>query len=387
MTERIFDTDSHAAAFDAVVLSCQPQEGRFAIVLDRTAFFPLGGGQQPDTGMLDQAHVLDVRENCRVITHFADAPLKPGTQVHGIIDWPQRFRRMQNHTGEHIVSGLVHKLYGLENVGFHMGSQDVTVDFSGELTRMQLDRIETLANEAVWNNAIITAWYPTAQELTAIDYRSKLELTENVRIVTIEGYDNCACCAPHVTRTGEIGIIKLLDFIRYKGGVRIHMLCGADALDDYRLKFENIRDISNSLSVQQADAAKAVYALNMQLSNTQRSLSTMGRILARTMAQYAQEEDGLILSFSESLDIDALREFANCTIGKCRLCAAFSGSDRQGWNYVAASAELDMRALTKPLNLGISGRGGGNRLMIQGHACATEQEIRSFFAAQDWYMQ
>lgn len=384
MTERIFDIDSHIAEFDALVLSCAADGERFSVVLDRTAFFPLGGGQQPDTGTLGGARVLDVREAKRIVTHTTDRPLPVGTQVHGRIDWPQRFRRMQNHTGEHIVSGLVHKLYGLENVGFHMGSGDVTVDFSGELTRAQLEHVETLANEAVWRNVPVFARYPQPQELEKIAYRAKLELMENVRIVTIEGYDDCACCAPHVAQTGEIGIIKLLDFIRYKGGVRVHMLCGADALDDYRCKFENIRGISNALSIQQADAARGVEALSAQLADTRHALGAVGRSFARAMAAQITPENGTALFFSELLDTDALREFANAGAPNCILCAAFSGSDALGWDYVAASETLDLRAHAKAINAGIDGRGGGSTRMIQGHARAPQAVIRTFFNTQDW---
>ncbi len=380
MTERIFDADSHAAVFEAKVLSCQPQDGRFAVILDRTAFFPLGGGQQPDTGTLNTAHVLDVRETQRVITHFTDTPLQPGIRVQGAVDWPQRFRRMQNHTGEHIVSGLIHKLYGLENVGFHMGSTDVTIDFSGELTRAQLNEVESLANEAVWRNVAVTTWYPDPQKLAGISYRSKLELTENVRIVTIEGYDDCACCAPHVARTGEIGIIKLLDFIRYKGGIRVHMLCGADALDDYRCKFENVRSISNALSVQQSDAAKAVQNLNAQLADIQHKLTAMGRAWARELAAHMQAKNGIILFFSASMDTDALREFVNSCLNQCQLCAAFSGCDAQGWNYIAASTTIDLRTLANSLNEGIDGKGGGNARMLQGRASATQLKIQNYFS-------
>lgn len=379
MTQRIFDFDSHAAAFDATVLSCTPDGDRFAVVLDQTAFFPLGGGQQPDTGTLGDAKVLDVRESSRVITHYTDRALTVGTTVHGEINWPQRFRRMQNHSGEHIVSGLIHRLYGLENVGFHMGSEDITIDISGVLTRQQIDEVERLANEAVYRNVAITARYPDAEELASIDYRSKLELTENVRIVTVEGYDDCACCAPHVSRTGEIGVIKLLDFIHYKGGVRIHMLCGADAMDDYRTKFENIQAISNALSVKQADAAKAVDALNAQLGEAKRALGVMRRAYARAMAAQTEAENGMILYFSEDFDADAMREFANTAVEKCSLCAVFSGSDQNGWNYIAASTTLDLRALSKSINAGISGRGGGSTQMIQGRASADEATIRDFF--------
>ena len=377
-TIRLFDENSHLSRFEAQVVSCERVEGGYAVVLDRTAFFPLGGGQQPDTGTLAYARVYDVREKNRVITHYIDKPLCPGAHVRGEIDWEQRFRRMQNHSGEHIVSGLVHAKYGYDNVGFHMGSEDVTIDFSGELTREQIDEIETLANEVVWRNVPVTARYPDPEELKTLDYRAKLELTENVRIVTVEGVDDCACCAPHVSRTGEIGAIRLLDFIRYKGGVRIHMLCGADAMEEDRRKAAAVRHISNLLSVKQADTAKAVDALSAQLEETRRSLSALEKQTARLLAENAVPENGVTLLFTDSLSMDALREFANCAAPKAKLAAGFSGSDTGGWNYILESETLDLKALAPAINAGLSGRGGGSARMIQGRASGTQEKIRAF---------
>ena len=376
--------DSHLSRFEAQVVSCERTESGYAVVLDRTAFFPLGGGQQPDTGTLAYAHVYDVRESNRVITHYIDKPLYPGAHVRGEIDWPQRFRRMQNHSGEHIVSGLVHAKYGYDNVGFHMGSEDVTIDFSGELTREQLDGIETLANEVVWRNVPVTARYPSPDELAQMEYRAKLELTENVRIVTIEGVDACACCAPHVSLTGEIGAIRLLDFIRYKGGVRVHMLCGADAMEEDRRKAAAVRHISNLLSVKQADTAKAVDSLASQLEETRRSFSTLEKQTAHLLADAAVPENGVIALFTDSLSLDALREFANRAAPRCTLAAGFYGSDAGGWNYVLESETLDLKALGPQINAGLSGRGGGSARMIQGRASNSQEKIRAFLENADF---
>ena len=237
MTRKLYDENSHLSSFDAAVRSCVPVHDLWQIVLDQTAFFPEGGGQGADTGMLNAARVLDVQEMGGEIVHITDTPLTPGEMVHGKLDWEKRFRRMQEHSGEHIISGLVHKLYGYRNVGFHLGDETVTMDYDGELTREQLSELEWLANEAVWKNVPITAVYPPEDVLQTIEYRSKLELTENVRIVTIEGYDVCACCAPHVSHTGEIGAIKIIDSMRHRGGVRLTILCGVDALRQYRMLF------------------------------------------------------------------------------------------------------------------------------------------------------
>ncbi len=258
-TEKLYDTDASCKAFTATVISCEPSEerkGLYAVVLNKTAFFPEGGGQYADTGTLQEfkkdcetplsgaVRVRDVQvSDDGIITHFCDGAVTPWAQVTGLLDWEQRFERMQNHTGEHIVSGTVHRLYGLDNIGFHLGDRDVTCDFNGELTDEQLREVERVANRAVWDNVEVLCEYPDPATLPDLDYRSKLELTEDVRLVTIPGYDVCACCAPHVARTGEIGLIKIVNSEKAHGGTRVHLLCGPWALDDYQVKQANIMRI------------------------------------------------------------------------------------------------------------------------------------------------
>ena len=233
-TEKLFYNDSHLSKFTAMVLECEPyekKEGCYAVELDRTAFFPEGGGQYADTGKLKDAKVSDVREKNGRILHITDQPFEAGEIVEGEIDWETRFMKMQQHTGEHIVSGIVHARYGFNNVGFHLGTEDCTMDFDGEISKEALQEIELEANRAVWKNLTIEVSYPSKEELEELDYRSKIEIEGQVRIVSVPGYDICACCAPHVERTGEIGMIKLVNMQRYKGGVRVTMLCGSRACE------------------------------------------------------------------------------------------------------------------------------------------------------------
>lgn len=226
MTEKLYDKDSHLKEFTGTVLSCKKTGEKYAVTLNRTAFFPEGGGQQSDRGYIGEAYISDVQIKNGEILHFADKPLSVGQAYDCKLDFDFRFRNMQNHSGEHIISGIIHRFYGFNNVGFHLGAE-MTMDFDGELTRQQLDEIEDLANKAVYENLPVKAYYPTDEELESLDYRSKLDLKENVRIVEIKGVDVCACCARHVKSTGEIGIIKILDFEKYKGGVRLIVKCGA----------------------------------------------------------------------------------------------------------------------------------------------------------------
>ena len=237
-TEKLFYNNSHQKSFEATVLSCQKKEKYYEIVLDQTAFFPEGGGQYADTGYLGDAKVLDVQEQDGQILHRTDRELPVGEKVTGQLDWELRFMKMQQHTGEHIVSGIVHERYGYENVGFHLGNEDCTMDFNGEIPVEDLQEIEFRANQAVWENLKIQILYPSKEEEKEMTYRSKIEITGQVRVVIVPGYDACACCAPHVDFTGEIGLIKLVGMQRYKGGVRVTMLCGGRAMADYALKAE-----------------------------------------------------------------------------------------------------------------------------------------------------
>lgn len=379
-TIKLYDADSHLYDFDASVISCEKTDKGFAIVLDKTAFFPEGGGQPADEGTLNGIAVTDVQIKDGIITHTTAEEIPAGSAVKGAVDSEIRFRRMQNHSGEHIVSGLIHKLFGYNNVGFHMGSEDVTLDLDGVLTREDLDKIEMLANRAVYENVNVRAEYPSPEILKDLDYRSKLDLTENVRIVTIEGYDVCACCAPHVNKTGEIGIIKLLDFLKYKGGVRIHMLCGFDALEDYNRRYKNVAAISAKLSAKQAEVYEAVERLSAELSAEKQAAGELKRQLVAMKIAALEPTDGNMVLVEKDMDMLNLRNLVNEAVQLCGgICAAFSGSDENGYNYIIASKNVPLRAEAKAINAALNGRGGGKDEMIQGSAKASEAEIRAYF--------
>jgi alanyl-tRNA synthetase len=381
MTEKLYETDGHLAVFEATVVGCEEAgEGRFRVLLDRTAFAAAAGGQEADTGRLGDARVLDVLPEGEESVHLTDRALVPGSTVRGEIDWEPRFRRMQNHSGEHLVSGVVHRLFGYENVGFHLGSEDVTVDFDGELTREQLDRVEDLVNGLVAQNLEVRAWYPTEDELATLDYRSKKELTGRVRIVTVDGVDDCACCAPHVARTGEIGIVKILDAIHYKGGERIHLLCGADALRDYRFRYGQIQAISMALSAKQTETVGAVDRMLEENAGLRRTVGELKRQLLEMRIAALPEAEGHLVLFEPSFDATQLRNLVNAGVERCSgICAAFAGSDGEGYQYVMGSKSVDLRAASKTINAALAGRGGGSTGMIQGSVKASEQEIRAYF--------
>lgn len=383
MTEKLYYSDSNIKSFTANVISCKEEDGRYAVVLDKTAFFPEGGGQFSDTGTLNDSVVSDVQIVGKEIIHYVDKPLESGSSVVGELDWEQRFRRMQNHTGEHIICGIAHKMYGYDNVGFHLGTHDVTLDLNGELNREQIREIELLANKAVGENVPVTVDFPSQSELENIEYRSKLELTEDVRIVTIQGYDRCACCAPHVSRTGEIGMIKMLDFMRYKGGVRIHIQCGLDAVDDFNVKYDNIARISELLSAPQEKTADAVVRVLGEMQNLKQTIYELNKQLVEVKLNGIEQTDGNLCFFEPSFGADELRAMVNGAVSKCGgICAAFSGNDSDGYSYVMCSVNVSLREASKQINTRLSGKGGGTDQMIQGRVSASQKEIIEYFNVQ-----
>lgn len=381
MTIKLYDQDSHCRAFSARVLTCQAAgEGRWQVTLDQTAFFPEGGGQPADQGTLGGAAVLDVQEVGNAILHTTDAPLSPGDTVQGELDWALRFGRMQCHSGEHVISGLAHSLYGCTNVGFHMGEDAVILDFDKELSLAQLRELEDRANAIITENRPVTAVYPDPDTLAGLDYRSKLDLTENVRIVTIEGCDVCACCAPHVKHTGEIGLVKLLDAMRHRGGIRIWMAAGKLALRDYQVKQENIAAISAALSVQQPQAAQGVQRILGEMEGLKEALKAARQALVLEKARSLPETEGNLCLFQEDLDAGSLRALANAGMEKCSgICAVFTGSDQAGYRYVMGSRTVDLRAQAKAINAALGGKGGGQPTMIQGSVTAGREAILTYF--------
>ena len=379
MTTKLYYIDSHLFTFSARVLSCEQNKGRWEIVLDETAFFPEGGGQQADRGMLDEVEILDVHERGGEIIHYGTGPLQAGMTVEGKIDRELRLGRMQNHSGEHILSGTAHRLFGCDNVGFHMGSDDVTIDFNAELGADEILRIETLANEAVRENIPVKTFYPSKTELDALDFRSKKELQGDVRIVEIPGVDRCACCAPHVNNTGEIGVIKVRNFEKHRGGVRLSVSCGMWALEDYRRKQQSAAEISNLLSAKRDEIALAVQRLLQERDALKEKNAALSMELVQFKAEQQPRTEKNICLFEAIPDEIAVRELVNCLMDKCGgIAAVFFPGEGGSFRYIIGSRHTDLRVAAKCINTGISGRGGGRPEMIQGSAAASKEEIERF---------
>lgn len=377
MTEKLFYRDSHMTTFSACVMQCEQSGDYYEVVLDRTAFFPTGGGQSADTGLLGSVKVLDVKEKQDEVYHIVDGPLQVGDTVEGVLDWEERFSKMQQHSGEHIVSGIVHQMFGYDNVGFHMGTDAITMDFSGVITPSQLREIEQKANQVVVKNVAILDHYPTKEELKEIAYRSKIEIEGQVRLIEIPEVDTCACCAPHVKKTGEIGLIKLTNVQNYKGGVRVSMLCGFRALLDYNEKAESVRNLSMMLSAKEREVVEEVARLQEDLNDKKQTIARLQKeILVRKVDALSEIESCMVL-FEEELDGNGPRELMNLLLEKgAQIGAVFAGTKEMGFRYVIGSKALDVRPFAKALNTAFNGRGGGKPEMVQGSLNGNEEAIR-----------
>ena len=379
MTEKLYDKDSHLKSFEAKVLSCEAADGLYRVLLDRTAFFPEGGGQPSDTGIIDGVKVLYVKEDAGNIYHYTQNPLAENSDIIGEIDWSVRYDRMQNHSGEHIISGIVHNLYGYENVGFHLSDSTVTLDFDGDLTSEQLSEIELLANEVVWRNAAFKTYYPKSDELQKLNYRSKKEISGDVRIVEIEDCDICACCAPHVKSAGEIGIIKMLDTEKIRGGIRIYIKCGIRALADYGERYKNEAEISNLLSVKQNETVEGTKKLFAQIDELKATNLSLKKRVVETLIQSAGECDTAL--FVSDFDIRSLQMLAD---GLCQrfkdtrgvFCAVDSGNV---YSFAICGSDKELEQIMGRFRNQFAVRGGGRNGMVQGTVTGDKEKIKLFF--------
>ena len=377
MTEKLYDKDSYLKEFQATVVSCeQKNETTWRITLDKTVFFPEGGGQTGDSGWLNDVKVADTREKNGVIYHETKAPLEVGTKVAGKIDFAIRFDKMQQHTGEHILSGIVCSTYNYNNVGFHLSSEITTLDFDGELSEEQVRELEIRVNQAIHENIPVQVKFPTKAELAEMDYRSKIEIEGQVRIVEIPGIDRCACCAPHVKTTAEVGLLKIQSCDRHRGGCRLTIVCGMRALKDYQQKQESVGKVSAALSAKPEKIAEAVEHLQEQQAKLREQLNHIQAMYLQEKLDKIHAEDQCICIFEEALDSIAMRNFVNGAMERCDgICGAFIGNDEKGYHYILGSKELDVREISKQLNAKFNGKGGGKPQMVQGSLNGTKKEI------------
>ena len=379
-TEKLYYQDPFMGEFTATVLACEAGKTGYQVVLDRTAFYPEGGGQPTDHGTLGSSNVTDVHEKDGVIFHTCDQAVEIGETVTGRIDWARRFDHMQQHSGEHIISGILCRDYRCDNVGFHMGADTVTIDYNADISWEQALDAQRKANEVIWADQATEIAYPSPQELATLDYRSKKELTGKVRIVTFPEADCCACCGTHVLRAGQVGIIKVLSCQKFREGVRLEILCGKRALDYLCRTYDQARAIGQQLSVKPQDTLAAVERLEAELSAAKVRMAQLEEAVFESMAR-DNEGRGDVVLFQPPMKGDSVRKLADAVAKRCGgLAAVFAGEDGQ-YAYALVRADgADIAPLVKDLNKTLNGRGGGRGGFAQGSVQTDRAAIEVFFS-------
>lgn len=380
-TIKAYYDNAYTTSFTAQVVSCEAQGKAYHIVLDKTFFYPEGGGQPADIGTLGDAKVTDVRDKNGVVVHITDKPCTVGETVTGVIDWKHRFDLMQNHSGEHILSGIICAAYGCDNVGFHMGRDAILIDFNTKIPQEDLPALEQKANEAIWNNIASVVSYPTPEALEALEYRSKKALSGKVRIMEMPGYDCCACCGTHVSHTGEIGMIKILSAQNYKGGTRLEIVCGMRALADYAEKTVQAASVSELLSVPTGKIAQATAALLAERDALKQTISRMKWEKMHTLAAQIADIPKSCF-FVPDFDSKDMVHFADLILEKTNGTTAVFSPAGNGFAFVLMSRTEDMRPLANRMREQLGSKGGGKPESVQGRTEASQDTISTFLKAE-----
>ena len=379
--KKLFYEDCHLTRFSAKVTGCEKSDNGYLVTLDATAFYPEGGGQACDIGTLGGVNVLDVREKDERILHLCDGALSVGETVEGEINWARRFDLMQQHTGEHILSGLINARFGYHNTGFHVGADVMEVDFDGPISPDDLADLERKANEAVWKNMPVKCWIPSPEELPAVTYRTKRALPWPVRIVQVGDVDSCACCGIHVAFTGEVGLIKILSCVNLRGGVRLEMVCGSRAYKYMTAIFDQNRIVSQTFSSKILETGEAAKRMQDILAKEKfRTAELQKQVFTSIASRYAGAENAL--HFEPNLEPGQVRELADRISHAVSGFAAVFSENSGGFSYCLGTQTGDLRELGKAMTAALNGRGGGKPNFQQGNVAATKAEIEAFFAEQ-----
>lgn len=417
-TEKIFYQDPYIKDFDAVITDIEENERGLFASFDRTAFYPEGGGQPADCGVIVLENgasfdVIDVHEKDGSIRHTLKASsytqnvseagdaslnapgdaslnappasdaLSPGMKLHGSINWERRFDHMQQHSGEHIVSGMICSRFNCDNVGFHLGSDTVTIDYNCRITYEQAREIEQASNRYIWENHAFFEMWPDAEELKSIDFRSKKALEGDVRITGFPGADICACCGTHVRSSAEVGLVKIISARNFREGTRLELYCGERAVRYLSKIQQSNKDIAVMLSAKEHEtsaAAKKLFEENLRLQSEKTFLED--EYIKLLVKNFCGKGSALVID--ESMSPDMGRRLADALAGACPgLCAVFTkGSDDGVYRYALINHSEDISKFSKEMNAALNGKGGGRNGFAQGTVQADKKEIRDYFTAR-----
>ena len=377
VNNELYYKDNYLKEFEAKVVECIEDKEKIMVVLSKTAFYPEGGGQLADVGMLDDIKVIDVQEKDGKIYHIVEKKIEEGRNVKGKIDFEKRFSNMQHHTGEHIVSGIIHQKYNADNIGFHMGKDVVTVDFNVPINREQLKEVEKLANEAIYKNINVQIIMSDKEKLKDVDYRSKKDLDGDIRIVKIPGYDICACCGIHVAKTGEIGIIKILSSEKYKKGTRIYMICGQKAIENYTELYESVDNVSTLLSVKHNEVVEAVKNVKLEIQKANaKNMELQNKLNTEKIKNIEKQKN--IIYFEENIPSKEMKNLLNKLKEKAEDVVVLFSIENNICKYMIESEKIDVTSIGKSINEKFNGRGGGKKNFVQGQICGKREEIDTF---------
>lgn len=373
-TERLYNDNPYLKEFDAMVIETIPFEGKYGIVLDRTAFYPEGGGQPFDTGYLNDSRVLQVIEKNGEILHIVDNPLQ-SKEVKGLVDWSRRFDHMQQHTGQHILSACFEKLFGGSTDSFHLGKDIVSIEINiDSFSEKDAEQVENMANDIIYRNLPVKARIVSEEELKDMPLRKKPTVSENIRIMEIKEFDYSPCGGTHVSTTGEVGIIKIKSWEKCKGGHRFIFLCGYRALRDYGLQNSIIKSVGEKLSVRDHEITDAVSKLLYNCKAVEKKLSAATQELMKFEAERILRECPLIGSIKlvrkiiDGGNINDARLLAQHLVKEPGTIALLACRNENAQVIFARSedVDMDMNNLLKAVFPIIDGKGGGNARMAQG---------------------
>ncbi len=374
-TIKLYYENPYNKEFEATIVDIKEHDDQVEIVLDRTLFYPLGGGQPADKGCIMGHEVLDVKNKDGVISHYLKSfeNYKIGDKVDGKIDWKTRYEHMQCHTAEHLVTGVARELYGCDNVGFNISDNYMTIDLNVDLTLKQVEELEILVNERILTNAKVDISYPEPEVLKNLEYRSKIELLDNVRIVNVENIDVCACCGLHCYNTLEIGIIKFISWKRHRGGVRLICLAGTRALRDYIQKHNYILELTECLSAKEDEIVERVNKLSKEV----KEVKFKEKEAKTELLKFKVKEFNSAVFYEDGLDFYDMKTVVNLLQEKVKVAVILSKGD-DGVKYLFGSKTEDVRNFNKEICEKFSGKGGGQSSLVQGTLNGDFEDVLQF---------
>lgn len=373
MTERVYYTDPYATEFDAAIVHAERLDGKPAVTLDRTAFYPTSGGQPFDTGTLGEARVLDVIDRDDDVLHVLDREIAPGP-VHGRIDWERRFEHMQQHTGQHVLSAAFDRLLGARTESFHLGSASATIDLSREVTAKEIERAENEANRIVWEDRPVAIRFADAEEAAKLPLRKEPARGGRLRLIDVEGFDISACGGTHVARTGGIGVIAVGGWEKLRGGTRIEFVCGGRALRGYRALRDTVAASVRLISVLPDELPAGIERMQAEAKEAKRRLKDLqsrlavfeGAALADRTASLGSHR--VVVAALDGWDPNGLKTIASAIVERPGHVAVLLGLPAPCAIVVAraADATIDCAATLRTLTSRFGGKGGGRPDLAQG---------------------